>query len=133
MKPKNIGVLILLLFAVIIGYLFLSGAFEDKNLKRLKDEEIKQLDLSEVSDGVYEGIKYYNDEIFTKVEVTVENHEITHIIVIEDKTSKSAEVTGLIDEIIEKKSLNVDSVSGATISSLLLIFSVQDAVVEVTE
>lgn len=133
MKPKNAGVLFLLLLSVILGYLFLSGAFDDENLNRLKEEEIKQLDLSEVNDGVYEGIKYYNDDVYTRVEVTVLNHAITQITVLEDKTSKGSEVTGIIDEIISQESLDVDTVSGATISSLLLIFSVQDAIVEVTE
>lgn len=72
--------------------------------------------LSKVADGTYTGSE---DGTLVKatVEVTVKDHIITDITILEHQcgTGKSAEV--IVKDIVEKNSFDVDAISGATYSS----------------
>lgn len=129
-KKKRLGALAVLLGLVIIGWLWLSGAFGNDNLQQLKDEPIETLDVSMLDDGVYTGTKHYTDAIYMTVAVTVTNHSISAIEIVADETARGDRVLDLTDVIISDQSLEVDAVSGATISSLLLVHAVQDAIKE---
>jgi uncharacterized protein with FMN-binding domain len=89
--------------------------------------EIPDMDL--IEDGVYQG--YYDltsTPIKVKLEVSVQNHQITKIDIIKHSRSpfgKKAEK--IIDKIIECQSLDVDAVSGATASSKTILKAVENA------
>ena len=80
-------------------------------------------DLSAKADGIYHG-NYFN----VWLDVTVTNHRIIKINITEHYHSpvgKNAEK--IIDKIIQKQSLDVDVVTGATMSSQSIIKTVENA------
>jgi len=80
-------------------------------------------DLSTKEDGIYQGNSFN-----VWVDVTVENHRITKIEISEHYHSpvgKNAEK--IIDKIIQKQSLDIDVVTGATMSSQSILKAVENA------
>ena len=80
-------------------------------------------DLSAKADGMYQGNSFN-----VWVDVTLENHRITKIDITEHYHSpvgKNAEK--IIDKIIQKQSLDVDVVTGATMSSQSILKAVENA------
>jgi len=80
-------------------------------------------DLTKKADGVYHG-NYFN----VWLDVTVANHRVTKIDITEHYHSpvgKNAEK--IIDKIIQKQSLDVDVVTGATMSSQSILKAVENA------
>jgi uncharacterized protein with FMN-binding domain len=93
--------------------------------------DTKESDTTEESssDGIYTGTGYGKKGSIT-VEVTIENDLITDITVIshnEDKGYYETAFSQVSAKIISSQSLDVDTVSGATISSNGLIEAVEDA------
>jgi len=80
-------------------------------------------DLSEKADGIYHGTF-----MSVTLDVTVADHQITKINIIEHYHSpvgKNAEkITG---RILQKQSLDVDTVTGATLSSQAILKAVENA------
>jgi len=86
-------------------------------------------DLSQIDDGVYRGIfDLQGTPVKVTLDVNVQNNRISNIKIIEHKRSpigKKAEV--LIDHVIEKQSLEIDAVSGATGSSISILKAIENA------
>lgn len=89
---------------------------------------ISDVDLTRIPDGVYVG-EYDVSYIYAKVEVRVSNHAITDIDIIEHRHERGASAESVLGAILERQSLNVDAVSGATNSSVVLKKAVENALV----
>jgi len=86
-------------------------------------------DLTLRDDGVYRGnYDLSGTPVKVTLDVTVQNHEISNIDIIEHSCSpigkKGEKITG---RIIEAQNLDVDVVSGATASSISIIKAVENA------
>ena len=84
-------------------------------------------DLNIKQDGVYRGT-YKLSPVDVTLDVTIGNRRITEIEIIEHTCSaigKNAEK--ITNNIIKKQSLNVDAVTGATISSKAILKAVENA------
>ena len=120
---------IVLLFIVIaaagsvIIYSTLSG-----NLEKLRKEPIRTVKLAEISDGSYVG-EYSVFPVHVKVDVKVVDHEIIEIDILEHDHGKGRDAEAITDTIISQQSIEVDAISGATYSSLVIIKAVEDALV----
>lgn len=120
-------VLIILLVIVVIGFLGFKLA-ANKLISDAKALTIEEIDLSNVKDGEYLG----NYEIFpvkVSVKTTVKNGEITQIELLEHFNGKGAAAEKITDYIIEKQSLQIDAVSGATVSSIAIKKAVEDSLI----
>ncbi len=90
---------------------------------------IENVDLSLVADGVYQG--EYTDEKsleMSEVEVSVKDHTIESIVVLQRKTTavgKKGEY--VITQVISAQSLQVDGVSGATMTSRITLKAIEVA------
>jgi uncharacterized protein with FMN-binding domain len=89
--------------------------------------QIRDIDLSNVSDGSYEGA-YDAGLIKVKVLVDVMDHKITNIDLVQHDNGKGAPGEAVIPEVIESQSLEVDAVSGATNSSKVILKSIELAI-----
>ncbi len=92
----------------------------------LMDYELKGIDLSQVEDGVYPG-RFSDFLVMTDLEVTVADHRITSIKMLDQHCGKGYEALETFDRIIQAQSPKVDAVTGATSSSLCIMISVQKA------
>ncbi len=79
-----------------------------------------------VTDGVYVG-EYDVDFVYAKVEVTVQNGVITKIDILEHKNGRGKPAEIVADRIIEEQKIDVDAVSGATNSSVVIKKAVENA------
>ena len=97
--------------------------------KKTKKANAGDIDLSKIKDGTYEG-QANGYRGLVKVAVTVKDHKITAIKVLsnsDDAAFFGRASAGVIKSIIEKQSLKVDVVSGATYSSNGIIKAVKNA------
>ena len=97
--------------------------------KKTKKANAGDIDLSKIKDGTYEG-QANGYRGLVKVSVTVKDHKITAIKVLsnsDDAAFFNRASTGVIKNILEKQSLKVDVVSGATYSSNGIIKAVKNA------
>lgn len=89
--------------------------------------EINNVDLTAVKDGIYNG-KYSSGRWTNELNVIVKDNKITDIKVIKDVTfSNAASAQQLFDKIIEKQKIDVDAVSGATVTSKAYQKSIENA------
>ncbi len=87
---------------------------------------IEDIELSKIKDGKYIG-QHITKIVTAKVEVEVVGNSIKNITILEHKcgTGYTAEV--IVDEIIKNQSVNVDVISGATLSSAVIKKAVMNA------
>ncbi len=87
---------------------------------------ITDVDLTQVQDGTYTGMTD-SGVVKVEVEVTVSDHMIIDIQIIEHVNGKGEPAEAIVDDMIEQQKVTVDSVSGATYSSLVIKDAVQKA------
>lgn len=102
-------------------------AYEQEQLKEQVNESIS-FSGAQLQDGVYEGSAQGFKDII-QVSVTVENGMVTDILVTQENDTPSyfERAKAVIEEVINKQSLNVDAVSGATYSSAGILNAVKNA------
>lgn len=87
---------------------------------------IDSIHLTEISDGQYIGI-CQNKLLFAVVRVTVEDHTIQNIEILEHKESYLTQAYQVADNVITKQSIDVDSVSHATLTSDTVLKAIENA------
>ena len=97
-----------------------------KYKKIISDVEIRTPDISLIRDGVYNG---FFDAIFVSadVDVTVQNHMITGIVINEHNNGRGAPAEVITEDVISRQSLEVDTISGATSSSKVILKAIENA------
>lgn len=83
-------------------------------------------DMASITDGTYVG-EYSVMPVYVKVEVSVMGHKITNVKIIEHENGLGSKAEKIIDDVISKQSLEVDVVSGATVSSKCIIKAIENA------
>ncbi|MDT2462631.1 FMN-binding protein [Enterococcus avium] len=115
-------VAILLVVCVKVGADFLTK----RTLKKVK---INEVPISQVADGEYVGEAQIKP-VSAKVNVQVENGKITDIEIKDLMTGLGKNGEKIIDQIINKQSLDVDAISGATQSSVTITKAVENALTQ---
>ena len=120
---KIIGIVVLVIIIASGGMVI----YMSRGLSEGREMVIQEVDLSNVGDGVYEG-SHQGGRWSNRVSVTVKDHEITQIEVIEDiRFSDEALKIQIIDAVMAQQSTQVDIISGATVSSKAYLQSIQQA------
>jgi uncharacterized protein with FMN-binding domain len=98
--------------AVIAGLFFL---FFNLGMGEIRKLVIKDVDLSKITDGVFEG-KYHKGRWTYDLQVTIKDHKIVAITSTNKRMDMFKEINAKIAaEMINKQSTKIDVVSGATI------------------
>jgi uncharacterized protein with FMN-binding domain len=124
-----IMILIILVGVVVIG---LGGAlvFTEGERKEGKNLMISDVNFKQLNDGTYIG-EYEggrNKWRANEVQVTVSSGKLTDIQLLKHKENQKPEfTTKLYDRVIKSQSLQVDTISGATITSKAYLKSVENA------
>lgn len=125
MKKKMIAVILVLCAVAGVGY----GANYLMGLNRYKkiisEIQLKDVDLSKVANGVYHG-SCDAEVIGAEVDVTVKDNSITDIN-LKHKTDRGQSAEVLVDRVIEKQKINIDTISGATNSSKVILKAIENA------
>jgi uncharacterized protein with FMN-binding domain len=112
--------------SLIFGGKYLSDLSKYKNI--IADIEIRTPDLSQIQDGEYNG-SFDAIIVAADVDVTVLDNRITGIVINEHKTERGSKAEVITDEVIVQQSLDVDTVSGATNSSKVILKAIENALV----
>ena len=118
------------ILAIAVTVLIILGAvtmaFLQAQLDKLTEAQINEPKLSSLSDGTYKG-SYTAFPVSVTVEVTVSDHQITAIKILKHDNGKGKPAEVIVDEVIEKQSLDVDVISGATYSSKVILKAIENA------
>ena len=87
---------------------------------------VQDVDLTTISDGEYFGFVDV-DFISVKVRVVVESHRITELELLEHHNSRGDAANVIVDYILAEQRINVDAISGATQSSLVIKEAIYNA------
>ena len=124
MKKRGKIFVSLLVFVLLAGYA--AYFIVEHNLEGLDEIKITPIDLTLIKDGDYQG-KYSAFPVSVTVVVSVTDHRIASIDIIEHNNGQGGEAEAIVDEVIRMQSLNVDVISGATYSSQVIKLAIADA------
>ncbi len=88
----------------------------------------KKVDFEKIKDGIYEG-QYKSGPVKVVAKVKIRNQSVVDIELLQHRAWKGKKAETIIpNRIIEEQSTRVDAVSGATISSRVIMNAVQNAI-----
>ena len=123
-KTVLIIIMILLLVGFVLGILYLKSVADYR--KAVRETTFEDINISDIPDGVYVG-EYDVDFIYAKVEVAVQNGEITNINILEHRHERGKAAEVITDSIVDEQKIDVDAISGATNSSTVIKKAVENA------
>lgn len=88
--------------------------------------QLEGIDLTNVNDGTYIG-ECITGPVLAQVQVTVRNHRITDLKILKHRTGWGGEAENITSEVLAQQSLNVDAISGATLSSKTILKAIENA------
>ena len=128
MKRKRVMILSVVLPVLVATALGIWAAYSkvETNLKSLADIAPAQIDLAAQEDGTYFG-SYSVFPVSAKVIVTIENHKMVAIELIEHKHGQGALAETMPKKVLDAQTLQVDAVAGATYSSKVILKAIENA------
>lgn len=129
MKKRRV-VFLTILMLVIGAVIAAAGlmSYAKKNLEQLAHTTISEVDLAGLENGVYTG-SYKAFPVTAEVRVTINNHRITEIELVEHKNGQGAPAEVIPDRVVEEQTLGVEEVSGATYSSKVILKAIENALI----
>ena len=94
-----------------------------------RDITVQMPDLTLLNDGIYRGIyDLSGTPIKVILDVTIQRNRILHIEIVQHNSSPiGRRAESIINYVIEKQSLEIDAVSGATASSKAILKAIEKA------
>ena len=119
----SLGIFFTLIVIVVSIGIFLLMRHQDTVLA----ESIDAIQVATLNDGTYQG-EYAGTRWENTVEVTIENGLITEIEIIDDMRLVDDVVSAqLFERIKSSQSLDIDVISGATVTSIAYLKAIEDA------
>ena len=123
-KIVIILIMLFLLLALIFGTAYIDRVGEYK--RAVKETTIEEVNISDIPDGVYIG-EYDVNFIYAKVEVDVSGGKIIDVRILEHRQERGKAAEAVANEIVDEQRIDVDTVSGATNSSIVIKKAVEVA------
>ncbi len=100
----------------------------ERNMEELEGLPLMDMDLSGIPDGSYPG-EFSRFPVSAEVEVLIEGEKIIGIELLSHGHGPGYGAEAIIERVIGEQSLQVDVISGATYSSIVVLKAVEDALV----
>lgn len=123
-KIVMILIMLYLLLASIFGTAYIDRVGEYK--RAVKETTIEEVNISDIPDGVYIG-EYDVNFIYAKVEVDVSGGKIIDVRILEHRQERGKAAEAVANEIVDEQRIDVDTVSGAMNSSIVIKKAVEVA------
>lgn len=117
-----ISVIIIIVLAGVIGF----KSFSAKIIKKAVGLEDVSIDMSQIADGAYEGHSEMGP-VIVDVKVTVQEGAIMDIELINHQNGLGQPANVIVKDMVDKNTYDVDAVSGATVSSEIIMNAVNNA------
>lgn len=88
--------------------------------------EVTNIKLADIQDGMYEGT-FSEGPVSVSVSVKIKGNKIVEIIILEHKNALGKKAEKITEDIAKNQSLEVEAISGATLSSNVIRRAVQEA------
>ena len=124
MKKALIGRVVIL--ALVITMVLTVGLKESGEVKAFDRAAVN---IGEVKDGVYEGCSE-TTLVKVQVRVTVSDGKIDNIEILKHECGKGMPANAIVEEMVSRNDVEVDTVSGATVSSEVIKDAVRNALRE---
>lgn len=98
-------------------------------VKRANQLVISNVELLEIHDCIYTG-EYIQSPVKAVVQVEVENHQISKIEILEHQNGLGQKAETIVDDVFNQQILNVDSITGATVSSKVILKAIENALIK---
>ena len=122
---KSKKVLLIIFFVALL--LFIGGKNIIGNMVgNVQNISVSMPDLSNVQDVNYIG-EYLITPVHVKFEVSVSNHQITNIAILQHDNGLGSAAESIVNDVVVEQSLDIDAVSGATVSSKCILKAVENA------
>ncbi|MCR4788669.1 MAG: FMN-binding protein [Lachnospiraceae bacterium] len=123
-KQIKTRLIIVIIFASIVISAFAMACI--RMSAQVKAFDRSEIDLSQVADGVYNG---HSETDLVKVEVTVivSDGRIRNVEILKHECGKGHPAEAIVKDMIKKNDVEVDAVSGATVSSEVIKDAVRNA------
>lgn len=122
MKKKIPIILVGTIVFVLIG----TSLYLQSFVKAVNHIAVSNPAMADIPDGIYVG-DYSVAPVYVKAEVSVKEHTITGIKILEHENGLGGKAEKIIDAVISRQSLEVDAVSGATVSSKCIVKAIENA------
>lgn len=116
-----LGILAVIVIAAVGMMMYLQT-----NLNNLVNVEIGQIDLESIEDGEYIG-EYSSPPVNAKVQVELKDGKITDIVILDHGHGQGKPAEVIVEDVIAQQKIDVDSISGATYSSRVILKAIEDA------
>ena len=123
-RTVSFVIMFLLLVGFVLGILYLKSVADYR--QAVRETTFEDINFSDIPDGVYVG-EYDVNFIYAKVEVTVQNGEIKNINILEHRHERGKTAEVIADSIVDEQKIDVDAISGATNSSIVIKKAVENA------
>lgn len=125
---KKIALVFLLIIIVLV--LVLAGAIKiiESNMEALKAMPFEQIDIASIENGTYTG-SFSSFPVAAEVRVTVEGQAITEIELVKHNHGQGEAAEVLPGHVLDAQSLDVDVITQATYSSMVILKAIEDALV----
>ena len=122
---RKLRIVLIVVGVVVVIILGLIGwAYVD--VIRYNELVIRDVDLQNTADGVYEG-SFKGGRFSNSLEVTVRDHTIVDIKRLKSSMSQEDVRQKIYAKVMEKRSLQIDTVSGATVTTLTTLKAIENA------
>ncbi len=123
MKKRYFFIAVLLVIGIMVSWYV-----HRTSQRMIANISLNEIVLSECQDGVFVG-SAESEIVKAKVQVSVSSGTITEIEILEHDTGIGKPAEAIVDDVIERQSLNTDVVSGATVSSKVILKAVENALI----
>ncbi|MDD3423796.1 MULTISPECIES: FMN-binding protein [Sphaerochaeta] len=126
--PKGVFIALIIVAGLII--LIIAGQITFKrvqrNLEGLKDLSVVTPPLSSIKDGTYEG-GFAMFPVKVKVAATIKEGTISDLQLLEHRSGQGQPAEAILAPVLTEQKLDVDTISGATYSSIVILKAIEDA------
>jgi uncharacterized protein with FMN-binding domain len=117
----------LVFFGLVLATIFNGLALSQDGHSGVTKARHHEIELHQISDGIYRGIVKFEDVWTIEVDVIIADCQITGIELANGDISVLHKSEILIERVLRAQSVEIDAVSGATASSLILLTAIRDA------
>lgn len=117
---------LLVISCIIVLIAFTCITFINTYLNNIRKVDVVSPDLSLLVDGDYQG-EYTISPVDVEVKVSIENNQIIHIEILKHFNGLGKQAEAIIPLVLDQQSLNIESISGATVSSKCILKAIEDA------
>jgi uncharacterized protein with FMN-binding domain len=124
---------VFIIFGILVGVILVGMTVlfisMNKTTSAYNNFNFGSLDLTKRADGTYTGSED-GGLVKASVEVTVKDHTITEVKILSHDCGKGKPAEVIVNDIVAKNSLEVDTISGATYSSNVIKVAVYNALMK---